>query len=470
MTYPTFKDLDDLREQKVYDKTGRQVGGYNIPSEEELKDYFFSHETNAASPSQVQLNLGGQNWSMHHAQNDEEPASADPLERPIQMLERWDRSWVYTVLCPDGGDRGVLIRKEEHSMPFIPFFSANFWNIPNSGYGVGVGRLAGSDQRIEKGLTDAMLDLLSMAVNQMYLRDRGANAPTQQIRQRLGGIIDVDVPVGKSVRDVFGIVELPKIPPEAFTVLQAAGQTAQSTTGADEAFTQGNLPGRGGSSAARTATGAGGIISANAAKIQGPVGHFVRGILLPFLEFVDFMVKSRMPLQKIRDILGQELGQAWELDARNFYESQDKFECLAGAHLAAKKAMAQALPLMVQLFENAPLVQQLNSIGYIVDVRMLLEMVMEVSEWKNARELIRPMTQQETQRFQQNNPGVQKVQGQVAAIQAKHAAAKDEIDQRGEVKMAQDVLSKANDEAAAWDERRWERAQINQSLFAPEGA
>lgn len=468
VTYPTFKDLAGLRQQKLFDEKGKQVGGYDIPDDDVLKAYFFAHQENANSPSQVQLNMGGQNWAIHHAQGDEEPASVDPLERPLQMMERWDRTWVYNVLCPDGEETGVLVRKEKHGLPFLPFFSANFWNIPNAGYGLGVGRLAGSDQRIEVGLTCAMLDLLSMAVNQMYLRDRGANAPTQQIRQRLGGIIDVDVPPGKSVRDVFGIIELPKVPPEAFSVLQSAAQNAQSTTGADEAFTQGSLPGRGGSSAARTATGAGGIIGANAAKIQGPVGHFVNGILLPFIELMEFMVKQRMPLSKIRETLGDELGQAWQLDAKNFYDSKDRFECLAGAHLAAKKAMAQALPLLVQIFENAPLVQQLNATGYIVDVRMLLEMFMEVAEWKNARELIRPMTPDEQQKYQaQMNQTPAKVQGQIAAIGARHQAKAQEIDQQGEAAIARDVLSKANDEAALWDERKWERAQIGESMFAP---
>jgi hypothetical protein len=362
---------------------------------------------------------------------------------------------------------GVLIRKERHDFPFIPFFASNFWNIPNAAWGLGCGRLAGSSQRIEKGVTDAMLDLLSMAVNQMYVRDRGANAPTQQIRQRLGGIIDVDTKPGQSVRDVFGIIELPKVPPEAFAMLQQAAQDAQSTTGSDEAFQQGQLPPRGGSSAARTATGAGGIIAANAGRIQGPVGHFVDGILIPFLELMDYLVKMRMPLASIRKTLGQELGEAFQLDAKNFYDTDDRFECLAGAHLAAKKAMAQALPLMVQIFENMPLVQQLNATGYVVDVRLLLEMFMEVAEWKDARELIRPMTPEEQQKYQMNNPGVQKVQGQVAAINARHQAKTEEIDQQGEQKMAQTLLSKANDEAAAWDERRWQRQQINQSLFAP---
>lgn len=466
VTYPTWRDLEDMREQVVTDEKGKQVGGYDIPSEDELKAYFFDRrDVSAAAPSQVQLNLGGQNWAIHHAQNPEEPASEAPDESPIQMLERWDRSWVYTVLT-DGSERGVLIRKEQHSLPFLPFFAANFWNMPNSGYGLGCGRLAGSAQRIEKGLTDALLDILSFAVNPMYARDRGANAPTQQIRTRLGGIVDVDTRGNQSVKDVFGIIEPPKVPPEVFPTLQAAIQDAQSTTGSDEAFTQGSLP-KAGSSAARTATGAGGIMAANAGRIQGPVGHFVQGILLPIIELLDHFVKNRMAPQEIRDILGEELGDAFELDAKNFYESRDRFECLAGAHLAAKKAMAQALPLMIQIFENAPLVQQLNAIGYVVDVRQLLEMFMEVSEWKNARELIRPMTPQEKQMFQQQNPGQQKIQAQVATIGARHQAKSAEIDQANEAKLAQDLLGKASDQAAAWDERRWERAAINESEWAP---
>jgi len=467
--YPTFKDLDGLREQQVFDEDGKQIGGFDIPPAEDLKDYFFSHEQNAATPSQVQQNQGGQNWAIHHAQSPDEPASDDPLLRTIQMLERWDPTYVYTVLRPDGGDRGVLIRKEEHGLPFIPAFAANFWNIPNAGYGIGVGRLAGSDQRIEKGLVDALLDMLSYAVNQTYVRDRGANVPTQQIRMRLGGIVDVDTKPGQKVSDVFGIIEPPKPPAEIFPILQNAAQDAETTTGADQAFNQGSLPGKG-SSAARTATGAGGIIAANAAKIQGPVGHFVQGVLLPFIELMDHFVKDRMSPSRIRETLSNDLASAFDLDAQNFYESEDRFECLAGAHLAAKKAMAQALPLMVQIFENQPLIQQLNALGWMVDVKQLLEMFMEVSEWKNARELIRPMTKQEQQKYQQNNPGVQRVQGQIAAIGARHQAKAAEIDQQNEADLAKSLIGNASDEAALFDERRWDRMADNQSEFAPQGA
>jgi hypothetical protein len=467
VSYPTFNDLDRLREEVVYDADGNVVGGYDIPSEEELKDYFFTHPEDAGFASQVQQNLGDQNWTLHHAQNENTAASADPLERPIKMLERWDHTYVYAVLVPDGSDRGVLIRKEEHGLPFLPYFAANFWNIPNAGYGLGVGRLAGNDQRIDKGLTDAMLDILSFACNPQYMRDIGANVPTQQIRQRLGGILDVQSGP-RGIREAFALVEQPRVPAEVFPILADSRQSANNATGASEPFTQGNVPQKG-STALRTATGAGGVMAANAGRIQGPVGHFVNGILLPFIELMDFLVKDRMSVGKIREILGDKLRAAFKLDIRNFYESKDQFEVLAGARLAAKKAMAQALPLMVQIFENQPLVQQLNAIGYMVDVKELFAMFMEVTEWKNSRELIRPMTPQELQRYGQNNPGLQRVQGQIAGIQARHQAKSAEIDQKAEADLAKEMLGRANDEAAGWDERRWDRQAINESEFAPTG-
>jgi hypothetical protein len=469
VTFPTFKDLENLREQKVFDEDGKQVGGYDIPSDAELIEYFFAHEDNAAGQvSQVMENLGGQNYSIHHAQSEDVPASESPVDRPIQCLERTDETYVYTVLCPDGSDRGVLIRKEEHGFPFLNYFAANFWNIPNAGYGIGCGRLSGSTQRIEKGLVDALLDILSYACNPMYARDRGANAPTQQIRSRLGGIVDVDTRGNQSVRDVFGIIESPQIPKDVFSVLQEAVQNEQSTTGADEAFTQGSLPGRGGSSAARTATGAGGIIAANAGRIQGPVGHFVKGILIPVLTLLEWFVKNKMSPKEIRDTLGDELGDAFDLDMGNFYQSEDRFECLAGAHLAAKKAMAQALPMLMQVLENPQIIQALTAMGYTVDVRELLAMYMEVTEWKNTRELIRPMTPQERQNFMQASQGPgPKAEAQIAAIGARHQAKTAEIDQQQEAKLAQSLVGKANDEAALWDERKWDRDTINQSVYAP---
>lgn len=70
--------------------------------------------------------------------------------------------------------------------------------------------------------------------------------------------------------------------------------------------------------------------------------------------------------------------------------------------------------------------------------------------------------------FKSMNPGAQKVQGQIAAIGARHQARSAEIDQQNEAALARDMVGRANDEAALWDERKWDREGINQSEFAPE--
>jgi hypothetical protein len=466
VSFPTFTDLNDLREQKIYDADGKKVGGYDIPSEEELKAYFFEHEGNAETATDVQGRLAANSGSIA-AVGSNEDSSADPLETSIRMLERWDRTYVQTVLQVEGSDKVVLIRNEEHGLGRIPYFAANFWNIPGAGWGLGVGRLAGDDQRIEKGTIEAVLNLLAFIVNPQFVRDRGANAPTQAIRQRLGGIIDVDAPPGRPAKDAFGLVELPRVDPSLFTVLQEAGQNATQTTGADEAFTQGNLPGKGGSSAARTATGAGGIIAANATKIQGPVGHFVRGIFLPFIEMLDEMNKERLPVSYIRRVLGQEMGDDFQLDVADYFNSEDKFEVLAGAHLAAKKAMAQILPMMIQMLESPQLMPQLNKMGWTIDAKELLAMVYEMSEWKNQRDVIRPMTPQEQQAYQaaeQAGP-MAKAQGEIAVIGAKHQAKAAEIDQTKEA----DLATRLTLDPMEFAERHNERFEDEGTLRSGEG-
>ncbi len=462
-TYPTFADLDTLRQQVQYDANGKQVGGYDIPSEEELKAFFFASQQNAAAASDTEMKQGN-NMALHHADNRNEITTDDPLDQPIKMLERWDKERVMSVLVDNDGN-AVLIRNEHHNMGIIPYFSGNFWNIPNAGFGIGVGRLAGDDQRIEKGTIEAVLNLLAYIVQPQYARDRGANAPTQQIRQRLGGIIDVDVPAGKSVRDAFGIIEQPRVDPSLFAVLQEASSNARSTTGSDQAFNQGVAPSRPGSSVTRTATGAGGIQGALAQKIDGPVGHFVKGVFLPFLHLLEAMDKERLPLAEIQEIIGKELGEAFTFDEDDFLNSEEKFEVLAGAHLAAKKAMAQILPVLIQILENPQVIPQLNQMGYMVDVKELLEMVYEMTEWKNAREVIRPMNQQEFERFQQASQTNAKLQAAIAQIQAKHAAKTEEIDQSAEARLASKMTEYPMEQAARYEERRQDREMFRTSAF-----
>lgn len=449
--WPTFTDLDKLRSQD----------GYNIPSTEELKALFFAPVEQPAAAPPVQEGIQS-NPALHQAQMPNKLDSADPLAQTLRMDERWDADRVIVTL-----NGKLIIRNEEHGLGCIPFWSANWWNIRKAGYGMGIGRLVGADQRLEKGTMNAAVDVLSFGVNQQYVRSRGANVLTQQIRSRLGGIIDVD----GDVRTAFKILETPQIPSEAWQVIDRAKQSSESTSGADEAMVQGSLPGRGGSSIGRTATGAGNLAAANATKIQGPVGRFVDNVFIPFLIFLDQMIVEHMPIAEIRQILADEMGDDYEVDMENFMNARFKYEVLAGAHLAAKKAMAQSLPLMIQIFENPHMLDSLNKMGYTVDIKELFEMMCEMSEWKNSRDIVRKMSPAEQKSYLEATQGaaVQKVQADLTKISAKHQATAQEIDQKAEARLADKLTMDAADRATGYTERvMMEHAEQPQALGTKE--
>lgn len=431
--YLTFNDLNKLRDQP----------GYDIPAEEELKRIFFPPVEVAAPPSGTER-MQQSNLSIHQAEGRDKQTTEDPLELPLKVDERWDGERVMTVVQDK-----LLIRNEEHKLGCIPFLSANWWDIENALYGIGVGRLVGADQRVEQGAMNAALDILALAVNPMSIRSRSANAPTQQIRSKLGGIVDVDGDVNKAFR----WMETPRIPPEVWTIIGMSKESSESTSGADQAFVQGNIPGKG-SSVTRSATGAAGVAAATATRIQGPVGRFVDNVFIPFLEHLDEMVRERMPASEIREILGDELGQQYELDFDNFYNGGVKFEVLAGAHLAAKKAMAQALPFLIQLLENPHLVDSLNKMGWMVDVKEIFAMALEISEWKNDRDLIRRMTKEELAMFEKQTSAVsQKLQADIAKLHEKQQGDQQLTDQKIEGRMAEHLLDTSIERATAYEER-----------------
>lgn len=447
--YMTYYQMEKLRENP----------SYNLPDADTLKGYWAPPIETAVAPSAVEKSLST-NTVVMHAEGQDQETTEDPYAKPLKVDERWDADHATTVLQDK-----LLIRNEAHNMSRICFFSFNWWNIQNSGWGLGVGRLVGADQRLETGMTNAALKILALAVNQQYIRSRGANVPTQQIRSRLGGIIDVDGDVDKA----FKILESPKVPVEAFTILQNSRQQSESTSGADETMVQGNLPQKGGSSIGRTATGAGNLAAASASRLQGPLGRFVDNVFIPFLQFVDEMVRENMPISEIRQILGDELGDDFmkQLDIENFMNAQMRYEVLAGAHLAAKKAMAQALPWLVQVFENPHILDSLNKTGWTVDVKELYGMMMEMSEWKNSRQLIRELNPQEKKMYAQATQGqiMQKSQLELQKIDAKHQAKAQEIDQSAEARLASKITEDSLDRAGGFVERQVaEHAMQEQAL------
>ena len=453
-----YDDLTKLRENPSYD----------IPSDEVLRFIFRPDSTEQTE------GIGGveeamqSNSSIHHAAREDFEYSEDPLLQPMEILEWWSETDVRVVL-----QKKVVLRNGPHRMPDKPFFAANYWDIENAGYGMGVGRIAGADQRVEQGMINAILDILAFAVNPEYTILRGANVPTQDQRRRLGGIRVVE---GQDASRAISLVQQPQVPADAWRAIQAAISSSEGATGADQASVQGSLPGRG-SSIGRSGTGAGMISAASSGRLQSPVERFIDGVFIPYLKFLWAMVKEFMPISEIRAILGDR-AQDLVVDFGDFMDAPVKFDTLAGTRLAARNRMAQALPFLLEVLGNQALVQQLGQTGWKVNALELVNMVLDMSEWKNQKDLIVQMTPQEAQMMVAQSPGVVKAQAASAAQQQDQQFQMALEDKKIAGRIAVDAVDKTHksviesplDRAASFAERTADTHAINSSqFFGPSG-
>ena len=437
-TYVTYKDLIRLKDETYYDDaSGTLKKRYDLPSEATIKEWFSPPEEQVKMPGQSEaLSVQGTTF-VHHAAPRWKKTTEDPLDEPLELLERWDNDKVITAL-----QRTKCIRNEANEFGQTPFLSVNWCNIPDAFWGLGLGRIIGVEQRVQAGIINACLDLASLIVNPMWARSRGANIQEQQIRQRIGGIIAVDGPV----KDALHMLEQPTIPAEVVQQIGLSEARVEKTSGASQQMTMGASGGAPGTASkgqlGRSGTGASGIIQATMNRIGGFAEMFVRQVYEPLLYNMHQMNKDKMPMSYIIKVLGDKLGPAFKFNPTDFMNAPTEFEVLAGSHLAAKGQMAQSLFMMLQMFENPPIMDQLNKISNKkVNVEELLHMVHDVSGHKNYYDIIVDMTPQEIQAQQQQlNPAAQKLQGQMQVNDQKFQQNSQLVDQENEARVVRDML------------------------------
>ena len=400
--YATYQDLDELRDQQ----------GYDIPAEELLKELFMKAAVNTPGADNMSLTLPeSMRGYIQHAVPRNYKTTADPMKAPLEILERWDNERVIVVLCCN--NHNILIRNEVNPYGKVPFLSANWRNIPDCFYGQGLGQLIGSEQLVEQGVTNLALDLLAYGLQPTAVRKKGFNTPTQTTYWKLGGIIDVDDDVDKA----FKFMEMPPIPGAAMQWLTSAQASAATTSGANELVGQGSTLSGARTSGMRSGTGAAAVVSANASRLDGPDGRFIRQIFEPWLYILDELNNDFLPTDVLYKTLGEELGEQFKVDHIDYRSAKLEFQVLAGSHLGAKREMAQQLPLLMQLLNNPTFSQNVNDGGYIFDGIAIFKAFTDAAGWKFSQDFLRPMTPQEKQKHDANSP---------AAMQARQLQAQQQ--------------------------------------------
>jgi len=419
--YMTIAELDGLRE----------VDGYDIPSQSTLVSYFFPPKesvpgpraTTSADPLDKLKGIAG--LPAEFASEDPTlETSVDPLNKPLEVLEYWTNDRCITVL-----QRKLVIRNEANYFGAIPFCSCVFGRVPNSFWGFGIAKLVGPEQRLQQGVINARLDNLSLSLNGMFVRVRGANAPTQQVRMRPGGVIDVDRENGITLLQPG--LDLSN----AFAEVAASDQRAERRSGASQFLTQGTIPASG-ASALSKAAGVNALAGGASARIQRFVERMSDLVFIPVLE--SFTVMNRLYLKptQIQHILANELGQAFNAQPLDILNARLEFQMLAGGKLQARQAMASTLPVMLQFLINEPMMRALAEQGKKVDFGEVVNMLYDVSRWPNQQSLIVPMSQEDTARNAMNNPAVQ----QMMAEQQRSEQAGEMTEMKSQAQAGRDTL------------------------------
>jgi hypothetical protein len=398
--YMDFYELNRVREAiAALPEDHPDLEGWKIPrSEEELKKWWEPPQE-VDSPAIIATEQASTSEGFtYHSQQPNLQSSPDLFMKKVEVLEYWDANRKIMVL-----DRRKVIYSGKNPFGIVPFLSANWWNRPKSFYGMGLGLIVGQNQRVDQGTINAILKILSFGVNPVYLRRRDSNAPTQMIRTGLGKILTVDTEVDKSYK----LLDTPKVPGDIWSALAESEKATESSSGADQALVQGSTAGPR-TSMGRTAGGASLLAGASATRLDGPLDNFIEQVFKPFINVLDTLVLKYLSDAEITAILGEEMGQDYEVDLNQFHKARIEYEVLAGASLAAKRTMAQSLTLITQIFENPTIQENLADInGEYIDFKPILSMWMEASEWKDKNDIIKKLTPEMIQRRQQQSAAAQ---------------------------------------------------------------
>ena len=418
--YMTWEDIDKLRERE----------GYDIPSREKLLELFLPPVEPVESNPQQE---GGRNplWD-GRADSPWEKTTVDPFQQPLEVLERWDNNTYIVVL-----QKKLVIYNGKNIYGKIPFLSIGWWDSPGQFWSMGLGRTIGTEQRVQTGITNLVMNTANLKLNSPMVRVKGKSVPTQSIRIGPNRMIEVDnqgdlqpLKFGEPVAEAAQLFQMSQS-----RVGEVSGNNPVASSPA------------GHSNMARSSAGAQGLLQSSSNVVSEAVDKLANQVIVPFLYDMVEMNKMFLSPSQLDFIMSEELKHDYVTqggDLIDILNARVKFAILAGSKMQARRQMVQALPMMSQFLSNGEIISALAIEGMKVDVRELLRMWMEAGEFKNMSDLIVPMTEEDKQRMQQQQSqgGMiqQKAQTQAQLEQQKFQQKQQLLDQENQARAARDVL------------------------------
>lgn len=447
----TMEDLQQMRNQECYK---------DIPSDEDLKKFFLGDQFGDAdgTPSGLAQQMQTNNSRVVHAEGEQKRTSSDPFEGPIVKITRWDGKNCMEILEYKG--RRKTIRNGEHEIGMHALgYSGTWWNIDNSGYGFGIGRLNAGDQRMDQGVLNEVLKMIAYPMNAPLLYNtEDGNAPTQNVVMGLGTMWGLNAGKSGDINKAVKWLDRPEIPQEAWKIYELGKAGGEDLVGANSATMQGNVPGPG-SSIVRTASGASRVAAKADEQIAEPVAH-LEIVITRWLEFLYEMVCLKMPVKEIRKILSDKKGKAIldQIDMEKFLSFEFNFKVLAGAKLAAKAAIAQLIPFLLSLIQQPQLLQFLHEKGETINFGAIASLFLRMSELQGREDLIIPLTQQQQQMVASMNPAAVKTQIEQMLQKMKSEGKLAEINAQGQVDLRNSIVEKGVERAMARNDQATELA------------
>ena len=435
MDWYQFTDLKNSVKGAVADgENGVVINGWNFPSDAQISAMWNGQPGQQLQDLDMTTQVRG---VVFHSEEVNAQTSPDPRRTKLEVMEYWDNGRKILVL-----NKEKVIYTGDNEFKKIPFLSSNWWNRSRAFYGMGLGLIVGQNQRVDQGMINSILKILSYGVNPIYLRNRDDNAPTQTIRTGLGKILSVT-----DTEKSYKLLESPKVPGDVWSALKESESATESSSGADQTLVQGSSAGpRAGMG--RSATGANLMAGASATRLDGPLDNFIEQVFKPFIGIIDMLVFTVMSDFSIRHILGKKEGADFlqNFSMQEFHDAQIEYEVLAGASLAAKRTMAQSMVMLTQILDNPQIQSMLAEAGKKINMEPIIDMWMEASEWKNKNDIVTDMTPDEIKRRDANSKAAlqqQAMQAKQQGDQQKFAQKQQLEDQASDNRIKRDITREA---------------------------